>query len=128
MCISTDFSAQYEHKAAWTRTCEHAPRSNMAVFVVTHSPVIDEETGERSVTTDIWRIFSEAKGSSQFHNKALSQIVDYYQEKLGLTDVFVFSDGCRSQYCHYSTLFSHLLILQHVQQITYPTTVAFDSL
>ena len=98
MCISTDFSAQYEHKAAWTRTCEHAPRSNMAVFVVTHSPVYDAETGERSVTTDIWRIFSEAKGSSQFHNKALAQIVDYYREKLGLTDVFVFSDGCRSQY------------------------------
>ena len=98
MCISTDFSAQYEHKAAWTRTCDHAPRSNMAVFVVTHSPVIEAETGERSVTTDIWRVFSEAKGSSQFHNKALAQIVDYYQVTLGLTDVFVFSDGCRAQY------------------------------
>ena len=92
MCISTDFSAQYEHKAAWTCTCEHAPRSNMAVFVVTHSPVEDELTSERSVTTDIWRVFSEAKGSSHFHNKALAQIVDYYQVKLGLTD------GCCAQY------------------------------
>ena len=35
MCISTDFSAQYEHKAAFTRTCEHPGRSNMDVFVVT---------------------------------------------------------------------------------------------
>ena len=38
MCISTDFSAQYEHKAFCTRTCEHPSRSNMDVFVVTHSP------------------------------------------------------------------------------------------
>ena len=38
MCISTDFSAQYDHKAFCTRTCEHPPRSNMDVFIVTHSP------------------------------------------------------------------------------------------
>ena len=38
MCISTDFSAQYDHKAFCTRTCEHPSRSNMDVFVVTHSP------------------------------------------------------------------------------------------
>ena len=38
MCISTDFSAQYEHKAFCTRTCEHPARSNMDVFIVTHSP------------------------------------------------------------------------------------------
>ena len=37
--ISTDFAAQHEHKSAYTRTCEHPPRSNMAVFVVTyHEP------------------------------------------------------------------------------------------
>ena len=37
MCISTDFSAQYDHKAFCTRTCEHPTRSNMDVFIVTHS-------------------------------------------------------------------------------------------
>ena len=97
-CISTDFSAQYDHKAFCTRTCEHPSRSNMDVFVVTHSPRI--EHGERVVTTDIWRIFSEAKGSSLFHNQALDDIVKYYQGKLPikLKRVFVFSDGCRAQY------------------------------
>jgi hypothetical protein len=68
MCISTDFLAQYEHKAAFTRTFEHPPRSNMDVFVVTHSPRVNE-SGERRVTTDIWRIFSVAKGSALFHNQ-----------------------------------------------------------
>ena len=97
MCISTDFSAQYEHKAFCTRTCEHPPRSNMDVFIVTHSPREGKE-GERLVTTDVWRIFSEAKGSSLFHNKALDQIVAYYREGLGLERVYVFTDGCRSQY------------------------------
>ena len=29
MCISTDFSAQYDHKAFCTRTCEHPSRSNI---------------------------------------------------------------------------------------------------
>ena len=77
MCISTDFSAQYEHKAAFTRTCEHPPRSNMDIFVVTHSPRT-ESTGERRVTTDIWRIFSEAKGSALFHTPGLDDIVAYY--------------------------------------------------
>ena len=96
MCISTDFSAQYEHKAFCTRTCEHPARSNMDVFIVTHSPRI--ENGERIVTTDVWRIFSEAKGSALFHNQALDDIVTYYCKQLGLTRVYVFSDGCRSQY------------------------------
>ena len=96
MCISTDFSAQYEHKAFCTRTCEHPARSNMDVFIVTHSP--REVNGERVVTTDVWRIFSEAKGSSLFHNQALDDIVTYYRERLALTRVYVFSDGCRAQY------------------------------
>jgi hypothetical protein len=97
MCISTDFSAQFDHKCAWTLTCEHPPRSNQAVYVVTHSPRIDEH-GARSVTTDIWRIFSEVKGDALFHNTALSQIVKYYKERLGLKQVHVFTDGCRGQY------------------------------
>lgn len=57
------------------------------------------ENGKRKVTTDVWRIFSEAKGSSLFHNKALDHITQYYNEKLGLLErIFVFSDGCRGQY------------------------------
>jgi hypothetical protein len=96
MCISTDFSAQYDHKAFCTRTCEHPSRSNMDVFIVTHSP--RDENGKRVVTTDVWRIFSEAKGSSQFHNQGLDHITQYYREKLGLHRIFVFSDGCRAQY------------------------------
>ena len=96
MCISTDFSAQYDHKAFCTRTCEHPTRSNMDVFVVTHSP--RWENGARKVTTDIWRIFSEAKGSSLFHNQALNHIAEYYHERLQLQHIFLFSDGCRAQY------------------------------
>ena len=97
LCISTDFSAQYEHKAFCTRTCEHPARSNMDVFIVTHSPH-ELESGERVVTTDVWRFFSEAKGSSLFHNTALDDVVKHYRERLGLKRVYVFSDGCRSQY------------------------------
>ena len=96
MCISTDFSAQYDHKAFCTRTCEHPTRSNMDVFVVKHSP--RWENGVRKVTTDVWRIFSEAKGSSLFHNQALEHITEYYRERLHLKRIFVFSDGCRAQY------------------------------
>jgi len=43
LAISTDFSAQYEHKAAWTSTCEHPPRSNMDVFVVTRARIVDNQ-------------------------------------------------------------------------------------
>ena len=96
MGISTDFSAQYEHKAECTRTCEHPARSNMDVFIVTHSPCI--LNGVRTVTTDVWRIWSEAKGSSLFHNTALDQIVTYYHGRLSINRVYLFSDGCRSQY------------------------------
>ena len=97
LCISTDFSAQYSHKAAWTLTCEQPPRSSQGVYVVTHSPRLED--GERAVTTDIWRIFSEVKGDSLFHNTALSHIVDFYEERLaGLRRAHVFTDGCRGQY------------------------------
>jgi hypothetical protein len=92
MCISTDFLAQYEHKAAFTRTFEHPPRSNMDVFAVTHSPRVNE-SGERRVTTDIWRIFSVAKGSALFHNQGLDDIVAYYSKSMEVSRVFVFSDG-----------------------------------
>ena len=30
LCISTDFSAQFDHKCAWTLTCEHPPRRRAA--------------------------------------------------------------------------------------------------
>ena len=74
----------------------------MDVFIVTHSPRI--ENNERVVTTDVWRIFSEAKGSALFHNKGLDDIVKYYRERLGLKRAYVFSDGCRSQYAPTPTL------------------------
>ena len=60
MCISTDFSAQFDHKCAWTLTCEHPPRSNQAVYVVTDSPR-DDKDGARMVTTDVWRIFLRSR-------------------------------------------------------------------
>ena len=56
--------------------------------------------GEQCMTTNVWRIFSEAKGSVLFHNQGLDNIVAYYAKtkKMALTRVFVFSDGCRRQY------------------------------
>jgi hypothetical protein len=83
-CISIDFSAQYEHP----------PRSNMDNFAVTHSPQT-KSAGERRVTIDIWRIFSEAKGSGLFHNQGLDDIVAYYAKtkKMDLMRVFVFARG-----------------------------------
>ena len=38
----------------------------MDVFIVTY---VHMEGGERVLKTDVWRVFSEAKGSAQFHNK-----------------------------------------------------------
>ena len=35
--LSTDFSAQYDHKAAWTNTCEHPPRCS-ALTPPRHQP------------------------------------------------------------------------------------------
>ena len=74
----------------------------MDVFVVTHSPIwLETSPGmkERRVTTDVWRIFSEAKGSALFHNTALDQICDYYIAKGILTGrAWTFTDGCRGQY------------------------------
>ena len=95
LAVSTDFSAQYDHKAAWTLTCEHPPRSNMDVFVVTRVHIVE---GRRIYLTDVWRIFSAAKGSSGFHNTALSQIAEYYRHMMELEMVWVFTDGCRGQY------------------------------
>jgi len=95
LAICTDFSAAYEHKAAWTSTCEHPPRSNMDVFVVTRVVMVN---GERIYITDVWRIFSAAKGSAGFHNRCLSLIVEYYRHIMELMLVWVFTDGCRGQY------------------------------
>ena len=96
IAIQTDFSAQYAHKAAWTNTCEHPPTSNIDVFVVTR--VGSNSDGKLTYITDVWRIFSAAKGSSSFHNQCLSQIVEYYRTVIGLKVVWVFTDGCRGQY------------------------------
>ena len=94
--ISTDFSAQFDHKCAWTLTCEHPPRSNQAVYVVTRTHL--DGNGERKFDTDVWRIFSEVKGDALFHNTALSLIVEYYKARFPLRQVHVFTDGCRGQY------------------------------
>ena len=93
--ISTDFSAQYSHKAAWTTTCEHPPCSNMDVFVCTRVEFVDDV---RIYITDVWRIISAAKGSAGFHNKALSQITEYYRHVMELKCVWAFTDGCKGQY------------------------------
>ena len=95
LAISTDFSAQYDHKAAWTNTCEHPPRSNMDVFVVTHVKIVEDH---RVYFTDVWRIISAAKGSSGFHNTALAQIVTWYRHVMELKVTWLFTDGCRGQY------------------------------
>jgi len=95
LAISTDFSAQYEHKAAWTSTCEHPPRSNIDVFVVTRARIVD---GRRIYMTDVWRIISAAKGSAGFHNKALSQLIEWYRHVMELCLAWLFTDGCRGQY------------------------------
>ena len=97
LIIQTDFSAQYSHKAAWTNTCEHPPTSNIDVFVVTRV-VIDKVAHTRTYVTDVWRIFSAAKGSSAFHNECLRQITEFYRGVIALVIVYVCTDGCRGQY------------------------------
>ena len=78
--------------------------SNMDVFVVLHSPVFttDEKGKEvRSVTTDVWRVVSEAKSGWLHHNKALDMIADHYLEKLPhLKRVSLWTDGCRGKPCY----------------------------
>lgn len=65
------------------------------MFVVTRVRIVASQC---IPTTHVWRIFSAAKGSSLFHNTALSQIVEYYRQRMELKCVHVFTDGCRSQY------------------------------
>ena len=72
-CISTDFSAVYDHKAFATRCCEQPHHSNMDVFVVTYCRV---EGKNRVVYSEVVRVISEAKGGTHFHNISLRQIVD----------------------------------------------------
>ena len=54
---------------------------------LTYPTWVDGAAGcELHFTTDIWRIFSEAKGSALFHNTALDMICDYYISVGILTD------------------------------------------
>ena len=69
------------------------PRSNQAVYVVTRTYL--DSNGVRKFDTDVWRIFSEVKGDTLFHNTALSLIVEYYKARFPLRQVHVFTDGCR---------------------------------
>lgn len=95
-CISTDFSAVYDHKAWATKCCEQPHYSNMAVFVVTFSRLQD---GKRALFTEVVRVISEAKGGTHFHNVSLRQIVDYLKTILSnLRRVYLFTDGCKGQY------------------------------
>ena len=96
VCISTDVSAVYDHKAWATKCYEQPHHSNMDVFVVTISR---EEDGKRQVYTEVVRVISEAKGGTHFHNVALRQIVDYLRTVIpSLRRVHVFTDGCKGQY------------------------------
>jgi hypothetical protein len=95
-CISTDFSAVYDHKAFATKCCEQPHHSNMDVFVVTY---FREEDGKRVAYTEVVRVISEAKGGTHFHNVALKQIVEYLRTIIpGLKRVYTFTDGCKGQY------------------------------
>ena len=68
----------------------------MDVFVVTR--VVFDAEGKPTFITDVWRIFSAAKGSSAFHNECLHQITEYYRTVMQLELVYVCTDGCRGQY------------------------------
>ena len=95
-CISTDFSAVYDHKAWATKCCEQPHHSNMDVFVLTYSR---QEDGKRVVYTEVVRVISEAKGNTHFHNVALKQIVEYMKTIVpGLKRIYLFTDGCKGQY------------------------------
>lgn len=52
-CISTDFSAVYDHKAFATKCCEQPHHSNLDVFVVTY---FREENGKRVAYTEVVRV------------------------------------------------------------------------
>jgi hypothetical protein len=95
-CISTDFSAVYDHKAFATKCCEQPHHSNMDVFVITY---FREEDGKRVACTEVVRVISEAKGGTHFHNVALKQIVEYLKTIIpSLKRVYTFTDGCKGQY------------------------------
>ncbi len=68
----------------------------MDVFVVTR--VVFNAEGKPTFITDVWRIFSAAKGSSAFHNACLHQITEYYRTVMQLELIYVCTDGCRGQY------------------------------
>lgn len=101
-CISTDFSAVYDHKAWATRCCEQPHHSNMAVFVLTYrAPEEGHAPGEgmHKTYTEVLRVISEAKGNTHFHNIALQDVVTYLKSTIpSLRQVYLFTDGCKGQY------------------------------
>ena len=101
--VKADFAATVELKAEAQATCEFGRHTNMYVALVLHSPTPpgpDAERGaERPVVCDTWRIFTNGKPSAMVHQRAMQDIAKHYKELIpGLTDMFVETDGCSSQF------------------------------
>ena len=90
--------------STWMRRAYVSPpprsHASMVQHAIAHPPpphaFISPTPG--TFITDVWRIFSAAKGSSAFHNKCLWQTVNFYRGVIGLRVVIVCTDGCRGQY------------------------------
>ena len=66
--VKTDFAAAAKLQASHTATCERPTTAHRDVALVLHSPQpLSGYGAPRQVTCDIWRAWSDAKGSAEFH-------------------------------------------------------------
>jgi hypothetical protein len=81
---------------------------------VIHSPGECVPGKERSVVCDYWRVWSNAKPDTQFHQLVMRKIAAHYKTKIPtLTRLKVKSDGCR--WVLVRVLFSCRSLVTHTQ-------------
>ena len=81
--------------------CSHGTTCNQYVALVLHSPgARPVGGGPRPAQCDIWRIWSQAKGDSAWHQVALKEIALYYKSGKvpGLRRILLSTDGQRAQF------------------------------
>jgi len=98
--VNADYAAGYQMMQHDNPKCSHGTSCNQYVALVLHSPgKRPPGGGKRPVQCDVWRIFSQAKGDSAYHQLALADIIRHYKALVpGLVCVHVATDGQRSQF------------------------------
>jgi hypothetical protein len=104
--VTCDYGSTYAMPQADVEKCGHGTSCNQYVALVLHSPRERVDAGggvvagPRSVICDVWRIWSQMKGSAAWPQQALKEIATYYLDGKvpGRKRAGVKSDGQRDQF------------------------------